>query len=92
MAYSKAEQETILNFDVETGKWNLYTSYPPHIRKYRELVENPNETFDEIGVAALSGTLTSVNVSVRKKRVLTEAQRAELSERAKRNLVGGGAK
>lgn len=92
MAFPKAEQETILNFDVETGKWNLYTSYPPHIRKYRELVENPREVSDQTGVASLSGTLTSVNVSVRKKRVLTEEQRAELSERAKRSFAGGGAK
>ena len=89
MAHPRSEQETVLTYNVEEGKWYIFTEYPPHIRKYYDLVENPMTTRDEYGFTSLKGTLTSATVSVRKKRELTEEERAILSERAKRNLQGG---
>lgn len=34
MKISRSEQETIVIYDVEIGKWHIDTTYPPHVRKY----------------------------------------------------------
>ncbi len=82
MKISRNEQETIVVFDVEVGKWHIDTTYPPHIRKYKEVIgEIEEETQDR-----LSGWLAddySGSFSARKRRQLTNEQRSELSERAK---------
>lgn len=33
MKLSRSEQETIVIFDVEVGKWHIDTTYPPHVPK-----------------------------------------------------------
>lgn len=38
MKLPRSEQETIVIFDVEVGKWHIDTTYPTHIRKYAELL------------------------------------------------------
>lgn len=81
MAIPRTEQETIITFDVHEQKWHLYTSYPPHIRKYEELVENVTHTLEENNVVAIEGHLLSdVSGTLKKKRTLTEEQKERLAE------------
>lgn len=35
--FLKGERETILNYDPETRVWHAYTSYWPHIQKFKRL-------------------------------------------------------
>ncbi|WP_312065613.1 hypothetical protein [Leuconostoc lactis] len=82
MKISRNEQETIIVFDVEVGKWHIDTTYPPHIRKYKEVIGKIEEETQD----RLSGWLAddySGSFSARKRRELTDEQRSELSERAK---------
>jgi hypothetical protein len=36
MAFLKGERETVLNYDPETKQWYGWTSYPPHITRFRK--------------------------------------------------------
>ena len=86
MAYPKSEQETVIVFEAETGLWNFYSTHPPHIRKYKELVIDAVTTEDQYGINSLRGKLEDVNVRISKKRVMSEEQRAALAERLRRSL------
>lgn len=81
MAYPKGEQETVIVFEAETGLWSFYSTHPPHIRKYKELVLDAKTTEDQYGINSLRGKLEDVNVRISKKRVMSEEQRAALAER-----------
>lgn len=81
MAYPKNEQETVIVFEAETGLWSFYSTHPPHIRKYKELVLDAKTTEDQYGINSLRGKLEDVNVRISKKRVMSEEQRAALAER-----------
>ncbi len=85
MAIPRTEQETVITFDVQEQKWHLYTSYPPHIRKYQELVENVTEHREENNLVAIEGHLLSdVYGALKKKRTLTEEQKERLAEQLNR--------
>lgn len=86
MAYPKSEQETVIVFEAETGLWNFYSTYPPHIRKYKELVLDAKTTEDQYGISSLCGKMEDVNVRISKKRVMSEEQKLALAERLRRNL------
>jgi len=86
MAYSREEQETILNFDGLTNEWHVYSTVPKHMRKLKELtVLSVLETeVDGITPKAVSGILTEKQVSMKKIRVYTDEQRKELAERGRK--------
>jgi hypothetical protein len=37
--YDREEQETVLVFDPITGKWRVYSTYPPHIKRLAEIAD-----------------------------------------------------
>lgn len=83
MAIPRNKQETIASFDVEVGKWHIDTTYPPHIRKYRSSMGKIEEETQD----RLSGWLAddySGSFTARKRRELTDEQRAEIAQRMKR--------
>ncbi|MED3090623.1 hypothetical protein [Bacillus toyonensis] len=86
MAYSKAEQETVLVFDNEIREWKVYTAVPKHIRKLMELgKEIKVMDKDEKGTPiAIQCILSEKNVTLRKERVLTEEQRQRIAERMRK--------
>lgn len=76
----RSEQETIVIFDVEVGKWHIDTTYPPHVRKYGFAIEKIEEKTQD----RLSGWISdeySSSFMVKKRRKLTEEQREELANR-----------
>jgi hypothetical protein len=86
MAYSKAEQETVLVYEAETNTWAAYSTVPKHIRKLQAITDvTITEVDDKGNPAAAKAVLTEKQVSMKKERVLTEEQREELSKRM-RNL------
>lgn len=80
MTVPRNEQETIVNFDVEVGKWHIDTTYPPHIRKYiSSMGKIEEETQDR-----LSGWLAddySGSFTARKKKKMTEEERKAIGDR-----------
>jgi hypothetical protein len=86
MAYSKAEQETVLVYEAESNSWLAYSSVPKHIRKLQSIADVTVTEIDAHGnPAAAKAVLTAKQVSMKKERVLTEEQREEMSARM-RNL------
>ena len=84
MAYPKGEQETVIVFEAETGLWNFYSTYPPHIRKYKDLLIDAKSTEDQYGINSIRGKLEDVNVRISKKRKMTEEQKAIAAERLRK--------
>lgn len=85
------EQETILVYDKGLKTWHFYTDNPVHARKWEAVIvpseDMPNRkvyhetTGDLIG---LEGDILG-NVSISKKRKLTEEQKNELARRMGRS-------
>lgn len=84
MGYSKAEQETVLTFNNDTGEWSVYSTVPKHIRKLLSInnelliIEKENDR-----PLAIQGYLTEKQVSLKKQRILSEEQKEELRLRGK---------
>lgn len=84
MAYSRDEQETVLVFNNDLGEWDVYSSVPKHIRKLMTL-GNFKVLEDECGrPIVVRGKLNEKQVSMKKERVMSEEQRLQASERAKK--------
>jgi hypothetical protein len=85
MGYSKDEMETILNFDYETGTWDVYSTVPKHIRKIQSLLGEDVKVLDseDDRPIAVRGTLSEKQVSMKNVRVMTEEQKQKASERGK---------
>jgi hypothetical protein len=82
MAYPQSEQETIVIYDVERRGWHIDTTYPPHVRKYREFVGEIEEDSDD----RLAGWLSedfSYSFTGRKKKVLTDEEKQQIANRFK---------
>jgi len=81
---SRAERETIIHYDVELDQWEVFTNYPPHIRKYRDKLDPINqEEFYSDGSPKMIDGVISGSVGVRGKRKISDKQRKALSDRAK---------
>lgn len=83
------EQETIITYDAEQKAWYIYTDVPPHARKYESLIDR-SKYFrkgynDKKAIVMLEGTLKECNVTISKKRKLTEEQKKALAERLNGN-------
>lgn len=83
MAYSKAEQETVLVFDYEQNVWKAYSTVPKHIRKLMSIGEMKILEKENDRSIAVEGILTEKQVSMKKPRVLTEKQKEKLRMRGK---------
>lgn len=81
MAYSREEQETSLVFDNSTGKWNVYSTVPKHIRKLSNLCELITLESENGRPIAVKGVLTEKQVSMKKEREFSEEQRQKAAER-----------
>lgn len=77
---SNAERETHINMTAEDrSKWTVFTDDPVMIRKLDKIAKCTGKHGE-----GKYYELEKAQVSLRKKRVLTAAQRAELRERGKR--------
>lgn len=75
------EQEAILTYDKQENEWHFYSDVPVLNRKWQHLVEADGITVEPNGtISYLEGTVVG-NVTIAKKRSLTEVQRKELAER-----------
>ena len=91
---SRSEQETIISFDAQSKTATVYTSIPSWMRKLDALaeqyplhVELIDSDKDGDKTIAKSYLIDRKLVSIRKPRKeLTETQKSELSERAKRTF------
>lgn len=81
MAYSREEQETTLVFDNITGKWNVYSTVPKHIRKLAKLTEILVLESENERPIAIKCVLEEKMVSMKKERVYTEEQRQKSAQR-----------
>ena len=84
MSYSKDEQETNLNFDYSTGLWTVYTTVPKHIRKLQKITDVQVIESENDRPIAVRATLTEKQVSMKKERVVSEEERARMSEMGSR--------
>ncbi|RVT67674.1 hypothetical protein [Niallia taxi] len=78
MAYTKAEQETSLVFDNETGEWNVYSTVPKHIRKLMTLGEMKVIETENDRPIAIQGVLKEKQVSMKKERIISEETKEKL--------------
>lgn len=78
------EQETIIIYDVALEQWEVYSNYPPHIRKYRDKVIPKREEFYSDNTEKMLDGVIEGSVSVRGKVKLSDEQRKEISERMKK--------
>jgi hypothetical protein len=83
MGYIKEEQETVLVFDYFTGEWNVYSTVPKHIRKLMSLGEMKIIESEDDRPIAVQGKLPEKFVAMRKPKVVSDEQRAAMSERMK---------
>lgn len=78
----RSEQETVLIFNAETKRWTMYSTYPPHMRKWRSLLTAPASVSEDGAEISVEGDMVEgLSVSLRKKRVMSEEQRQLASER-----------
>lgn len=84
------EQETIITYDAAEKAWYIYTDVPPHARKWESMIDRSKpfkKGYNVNGGALvmLEGHLKECNVTISKKRKLTEEQKKALAERLNGN-------
>lgn len=83
MKIPRSEQETIVIYDVEVGKWHIDTTYLPHIRKYTPAMEGIEEKTQD----RLAGWISddySGSFMTRKRKTLTDEQRQQVVEQLRK--------
>lgn len=83
MKIPRSEQETIVIYDVEVGKWHIDTNYPPHIRKYTPAMGEIEEKTQD----RLSGWISddySGSFMTRKRKTLTDEQRQRVVDQLRK--------
>lgn len=90
---TRAEQETIINYDVTLDEWLFFTNYPPHARKWQDRII-PSDNYQNNWIAfneetdsimELSGKIDG-SATVLKRREYTEEERKKLAERMKASM------
>lgn len=82
MAIPRNEQETVLIFNAETKRWTMHSTYPPHMRKWGDLLTAPTSVSEDGAEVSVEGDMVEgLSVSLRKKRVMSEEQRQLAGER-----------
>lgn len=84
----QSEQETIITYERDTKEWHIFTDIPHHAKKYESLIDR-SKYFrkgynDKKAIVMLEGTLKECNVTISKKRKLTEEQKQAAVERMKK--------
>ena len=75
------EQESNIMYDPVTKQWHYYSDVPAHNKKWEHLIEPQRITVEDNGVISLLEGTVIGNVTISKKRKLSEEQRAAASER-----------
>ena len=83
------EQETIITYDKEADEWHFYSDNPVHCKRWEHVVV-PSDVYpshkryhsDNGSLIALDGKING-SVSVREKRKVSEAQKAQ----ARKNIM-----
>lgn len=83
MKIPRSEQETIVIFDVEVGKWHIDTTYPPHIRKYTAAMGEIEEKTEDRLAGWISDEFSG-SFMTRKRKILTDEQRQHVGERLRK--------
>jgi hypothetical protein len=81
MGYSREEQETVLVFDNNKGKWSVYSTVPKHIRKLAKLCELNVLEYEDGKPIAIKTELTEKQVRMTKERIISEEQKKKAAER-----------
>lgn len=80
------EQETLIAYDGDARSWHFYSDNPTHCKKWLSVVK-PTRTEEEDGrLVVLEGEIIG-NVSISKKRQLTEEQKQAMAERLQSTRV-----
>ena len=87
MHYQLNEQETAINYDNQTGKWHIYSTFGPHARKWEKALEPGarKECTENGTLIMIDGDLQDDFYStVTKRRKMSEEQRLAAAERLRR--------
>jgi hypothetical protein len=83
MKLPRLEQETIVIFDVEVGKWHIDTTYPPHVRKYTSAVGEIEEKTEDRLAGWISDEFSG-SFMVKKRKTLTKERRQQIGEQLRK--------
>ncbi|MDP0486301.1 hypothetical protein Q8A50_01805 [Leuconostoc mesenteroides] len=83
MKLPRSEQETIVIFDVEVGKWHIDTTYPPHVRKYTPAMGEIEEKTQDRLAGWISDEFSG-SFMTRKRKILTDEQRQHVGEQLRK--------
>lgn len=84
MQYRLNEQETAINYDNQTGKWHIYSTFGPHARKWEKaLAPGARKEYTKNGtLIMIDGDLRDdYYLTVTKRRKLTDEQRQMAAKR-----------
>lgn len=92
MSYqSREEQEVILRYDRQLDEWYYYGDVPALNKKWRQHVIPEKEVVKANGTIALLEGKVIGNVTIAKKRVLSEEQKLKQVERLKQARINSKA-
>ncbi|TOZ04115.1 hypothetical protein [Leuconostoc pseudomesenteroides] len=83
MKIPRSEQETIVIYDVEVGKWHIDTTYPPHIRKYTPAMGEIEEKTEDRLAGWISDEFSG-SFMTRKRKTLTGEERQRVREQLRK--------
>ncbi|MDN2450220.1 hypothetical protein [Leuconostoc sp. UCMA20149] len=83
MKIPRSEQETIVIYDVEVGKWHIDTTYPPHIRKYLPAMGKIDEKTQDRLAGWISDEFSG-SFMTRRRKTLTDEQRQRVREQLRK--------
>lgn len=83
MKLPRSEQETIVIFDVEVGKWHIDTTYPPHVRKYTPAMCKIEEKTEDRLAGWISDEFSG-SFMVKKRKTLTKERRQQIGEQLRK--------
>ncbi|GEK61361.1 MULTISPECIES: hypothetical protein [Leuconostoc] len=83
MKIPRSEQETIVIYDIEVGKWHIDTTYPPHIKKYTAAMGEIEEKMQDRLAGWISDEFSG-SFMTRKRKTLTDEQRQRVREQLRK--------
>lgn len=83
----RSEAETILSYDYELDQWHYYSDVPKHNRKWDKAVVSTRRVVEDNGTISLLEGIVDGNVSVRKRRELTDEQRQAVADRFRQHRI-----
>lgn len=86
MTIPRDEQESLIVYDPSVGKWHVDLTYQPHIRKYRGMLSEVEEDTADRLAGWIDSDAYSSSFMVKKRKLLSEAEREALAKRMKQNM------